>query len=69
MSRKGQPSQWDFGELFTPEQTRVVLTVGELTAKIRRVLEKEVASVWVSGVTIRFVVETCWTPAGITSWR
>ena len=49
MSRKGQPSQWDFGELFTPEQTRVVLTVGELTAKIRRVLEKEVASVWVSG--------------------
>ncbi|HWW01425.1 MAG TPA: exodeoxyribonuclease VII large subunit [Candidatus Acidoferrum sp.] len=42
-------SQWDFGELFPAEQTRKVLSVGELTAQIRRLLEKEVGQVWVTG--------------------
>jgi exodeoxyribonuclease VII large subunit len=42
-------SQWDFGELFPPEATRRVFTVGELTATVRRLLEKEVGQVWVTG--------------------
>ena len=29
-------SQWEFGELFGPEATRQVLTVSELTARVRR---------------------------------
>jgi exodeoxyribonuclease VII large subunit len=48
MKRKAQ-SQWDFGELFPPEQTRRVLTVSELTTTIRRLLEKEVGEIWVTG--------------------
>ena len=42
-------SQWDFGELFTPEQTRKVLSVSELTQQVRGLLEKQVGSIWVSG--------------------
>ena len=42
-------SQWDFGELFPPETLRRVLTVTELTASIRRLLEREVGRVWVTG--------------------
>jgi exodeoxyribonuclease VII large subunit len=43
-------SQWDFGELFPPEvTTRRVLTVSELTANVRRVIEKEIGQVWVTG--------------------
>src|SRR4051812_32923152 len=42
-------SQWDFGELFPAEETRRVLTVAELTAQIRRVLEAQVGNVWVTG--------------------
>lgn len=42
-------SQWDFGELFPPEQLRKILSVTELTAQIRRVLEKEIGQLWVSG--------------------
>jgi exodeoxyribonuclease VII large subunit len=47
----GKPvkSQWDFGELFPPEQTRKVLSVTELTWQIRRLLEKEVGQIWVTG--------------------
>src|SRR5437588_12332994 len=47
----GRPvkSQWDFGELFPPEQIRKVLSVSELTWQIRRVLEKDVGQVWVTG--------------------
>ncbi len=48
MSRKPQ-SQWDFGELFPAEQTRRVLTVGELTGTVRKLLEKEVGDIWVTG--------------------
>ncbi|MBE0540236.1 MAG: exodeoxyribonuclease VII large subunit [Verrucomicrobia bacterium] len=42
-------SQWDFGELFPPEQTRRVLSVSELTEQVRRLLEKHVGQVWVTG--------------------
>jgi exodeoxyribonuclease VII large subunit len=42
-------SQWDFGELFPVAETRQVLSVGELTANIKRLLERQIGSVWVSG--------------------
>jgi exodeoxyribonuclease VII large subunit len=42
-------SQWDFGELFPAEATRKVLSVSELTAQVRRLLEKQVGSIWVTG--------------------
>jgi len=42
-------SQWEFGELFPPEQTRKVFSVAELTSRIRRLLEKDFASIWVTG--------------------
>ena len=42
-------SQWDFGELFPVQQTRRVLTVAELTAQVRRLLEKEVGQLWITG--------------------
>jgi exodeoxyribonuclease VII large subunit len=42
-------SQWDFGELFPTEQTRRALSVTELTAQIRRLLEKDVGAVRVTG--------------------
>ena len=42
-------SQWEFGELFAPAETRKVLSVWELTADIKRLLETKVGSVWVSG--------------------
>src|SRR5262249_11669120 len=48
MSRKVR-SQWEFGELFPTEATRQVLTVGELTTRIPRLLEKDVGEIWVTG--------------------
>src|ERR1019366_4122333 len=42
-------SQWDFGELFPADATRKVLSVSELTAQVRRLLEKQVGSIWVTG--------------------
>jgi exodeoxyribonuclease VII large subunit len=42
-------SQWDFGELFPAEATRKVLSVSELTAQVRSLLEKHVGSIWVTG--------------------
>jgi len=42
-------SQWDFGELFPTEQTRRVLSVSELTAQVKRLLEQHIGQVWVSG--------------------
>jgi exodeoxyribonuclease VII large subunit len=49
--RMGRPAktQWDFGELFPVEQTRRVISVTELTAQIRRLLEKEMVAVRVTG--------------------
>jgi exodeoxyribonuclease VII large subunit len=50
-----QSSQWDFGpELFPTEATRRVFSVSELTADIRRALEKQVGQVWVSGEITNF---------------
>ncbi len=42
-------SQWDFGELFPTEATRRVLSVSELTTQVKRLLEKQIGSIWVSG--------------------
>jgi exodeoxyribonuclease VII large subunit len=45
-------TQWDFGELFPPESIeppRRILSVTELTAQVRRLLEKEAGQIWVSG--------------------
>ncbi|MDB6065769.1 MAG: Exodeoxyribonuclease 7 large subunit [Pedosphaera sp.] len=42
-------SQWDFGELFPTEATRKVLTVAELTTQVKRLLEKQVGQIWVTG--------------------
>ena len=46
---KSSKSQWDFGELFPPESVRKVLSVSELTTQVKRLLEKSVGLVWVSG--------------------
>ncbi len=46
---KPTKSQWDFGELFPVETTRKVLSVGELTSQVKRLLEKQVGQVWVTG--------------------
>jgi exodeoxyribonuclease VII large subunit len=51
---KQSTSQWDFGELFPTEQTRRVLTVSELTTQIKRCLEKQVGTIWVSGEISNF---------------
>jgi len=45
-------SQWDFGELFPPESLaaqRKILSVAELTSQIRRLLEKDLGQLWVTG--------------------
>jgi exodeoxyribonuclease VII large subunit len=46
---KPAKSQWDFGELFPPAETRKVLSVSELTWQVRALLEKSVGAVWVGG--------------------
>ena len=46
---KPSKSQWDFGGLFPTEATRKVLSVSELTAQVRRLLETQIGSVWVTG--------------------
>jgi len=52
--RKSASSQWNFGELFPAEQIRRVLSVSELTQQVKRLLEKQVGSVWVSGEITNF---------------
>lgn len=47
-------SQWDFGELFPPQETRKVLSVAELTGQVRRLLEKQIGQVWVTGEITNF---------------
>jgi exodeoxyribonuclease VII large subunit len=42
-------SKWDFGELFPVETARKVVSVSELTSQIRRLLEKQIGIVWVTG--------------------
>ncbi len=58
---KSTKSQWDFGELLPPEaprpreavpptaQARQVLSVSELTTQVKRLLEKSIGAIWVSG--------------------
>jgi exodeoxyribonuclease VII large subunit len=46
---KPAKSQWDFGELFPTETGRQVLSVSELTAQVKQLLEKSVGQVWVTG--------------------
>ncbi len=58
---KSSKSQWDFGELFPPEPKtpeRKVLSVAELTAQIRRLLEKQVGLVWVTGEVTNLRVQS-----------
>src|ERR1017187_1656511 len=47
-------SQWDFGELFPTEQTRKVFSVSEFTWEVKRLLEKQIGLVWVSGEITNF---------------
>jgi exodeoxyribonuclease VII large subunit len=47
-------SQWDFGELFPTETARKVFSVGELNEQIRRLLEKQIGQIWVSGEVTNF---------------
>ena len=49
MARPPTTTQWDFGELFPTQPTRKILSVSELTAKVRRLLETGIGAVWVSG--------------------
>src|SRR5262245_11323724 len=46
---KPTKSQWDFGELFPAGTARRVLTVSELTVQVKRLLEKQVGLIWVTG--------------------
>lgn len=46
---KRAQSQWDFGELPLAGETRRVFTVTELTGSVRRLLEKELGVLWVTG--------------------
>jgi exodeoxyribonuclease VII large subunit len=55
---KTNRSQWDFGELFPTEATRRVLSVSELTTQVKRLLEKEVGLVWVTGEVTNLRVQS-----------
>lgn len=48
MPRKSS-NQWEFGELFSPQDTRRVVTVAQLTGNIRKLLENQIGTLWVSG--------------------
>src|SRR5438874_6015317 len=51
-------SQWDFGELFPAEPSRRVLTVSELTTQVKRLLEKELGLLWVTGEATNLRVQS-----------
>src|SRR5881394_1755542 len=55
---KQTKSQWDFGELFPTEPTRRVLTVSELTTQVKRLLEKSIGLVWVTGEVTNLRVQS-----------
>ncbi len=42
-------SPWDFGELFPAQATRKVFSVGDLTRRIKGLLEQQIGAVWVAG--------------------
>src|SRR5436190_7516445 len=51
---KEAKSQWEFGDLFSQPSGRKVLTVTQLTANLRALLEKQLGQVWVSGEITNF---------------
>jgi len=51
-------SQWEFGELFPTATARRVLTVSELTTRVRRLLEQELGLVWVTGEVTNLRVQS-----------
>ena len=55
---KPSKSQWDFGELFPTQETRRVLSVSELTTQVKRLLEKQVGTIWVSGEITNFRLQS-----------
>src|SRR5881296_2495324 len=55
---KQTKSQWDFGELFPTKTTRRVLTVSELTTQVKRLLEKSIGLVWVTGEVTNLRVQS-----------
>ncbi len=55
---RSSKSQWDFGELFPAETTRRVLTVSELTTQVKRLLEKSIGLVWVTGEVTNLRVQS-----------
>src|SRR5256886_11356260 len=57
MSKQSKP-QWAFGELFPAETTRRVLTVSELTTRLKRLLEKSIGLVWVTGEVTNLRVQS-----------
>ncbi|MFN7138555.1 MAG: exodeoxyribonuclease VII large subunit [Limisphaerales bacterium] len=47
---KNSSNQWDFGgELFPQEEIRKVLSVTEITTQVRRLLERQIGTIWVTG--------------------
>jgi exodeoxyribonuclease VII large subunit len=42
-------TQWEFGELFPKETGRKILTVSEITAGVRKLIESNYGTVWISG--------------------
>src|SRR6266498_1735470 len=55
---RSSKSHWDFGELFPIEPSRHVLTVSELTTRVKRLLEKELGLVWVTGEVTNLRVQS-----------
>jgi exodeoxyribonuclease VII large subunit len=52
---KSNTSQWDFGgDLFSVQEMRRVFSVTELTGDVRRLLEKHIGTIWVTGEITNF---------------
>ncbi|MGZ4987252.1 MAG: exodeoxyribonuclease VII large subunit [Limisphaerales bacterium] len=52
---KSSTSQWEFGdELFSAAEMRRVFSVTELTTDVRRLLEKQIGTIWVTGEITNF---------------
>jgi exodeoxyribonuclease VII large subunit len=52
---KSSKSQWDFGDdLFSVQEMRRVFSVTELTSDVRKLLEKHIGTVWVTGEITNF---------------
>jgi exodeoxyribonuclease VII large subunit len=55
---KETKSQWEFGELLSQPLGRQVLTVTQLTSKLRVLLEKQLGQIWVSGEITNFKLQS-----------